>query len=81
MKNFGDLLDSIYAKASTQFGKDKKSCSNMLKECINTIKTDRVLSDQFTIFNNLKNSVISENQVNDYILENINAIVDLIFGN
>ena len=72
MKNFGDLLDSIYSKASLQFANNKKDCSKILKECINTIKTDKVLSDQFTIFNNLKTSVIDENQINDYITENIN---------
>ena len=74
MKNFGDLLDSIYSETSKQFGKNKKSCSAILKECINTIKTDKILSDQFTIFNNLKTSVISEKQVNDYILENVGSI-------
>tara|TARA_R110000787_G_scaffold97855_2_gene201576 strand:+ start:1980 stop:2735 length:756 start_codon:yes stop_codon:yes gene_type:complete len=74
MKNFGDLLDSIYSKASLQFANNKKDCSKILKECINTIKTDKVLSDQFTIFNNLKTSVIDENQINDYITENINSL-------
>tara|TARA_R110000751_G_scaffold265640_1_gene364710 strand:+ start:237 stop:992 length:756 start_codon:yes stop_codon:yes gene_type:complete len=74
MKNFGDLLDSIYSKASLQFANNKKDCSKILKECINTIKTDKILSDQFTIFNNLKTSVIDENQVNDYISENINSL-------
>lgn len=74
MKNFGDLLDSLYSKASLQFANNKKNCSKTLKECINTIKTDKILSDQFIIFNNLKTSVIDEKQVNDYINENINSI-------
>tara|TARA_R110002020_G_scaffold158864_6_gene342329 strand:+ start:8837 stop:9592 length:756 start_codon:yes stop_codon:yes gene_type:complete len=74
MKNFGDLLDSIYSETSIQFGKNKKNCSTILKECINTIKTDKILSDQFTIFNNLKTSVISEKEVNNYILENVESI-------
>ena len=74
MKNFGDLLDSIYSETSKQFGKNRKRCSAILKECINTIKTDKILSDQFTIFNNLKTSVITEKQANDYILENIGSI-------
>tara|TARA_R110001583_G_scaffold93302_3_gene236149 strand:- start:846 stop:1601 length:756 start_codon:yes stop_codon:yes gene_type:complete len=74
MKNFGDLLDSLYSKASSQFANNKKNCSKILKECINTIKTDKILSDQFIIFNNLKTTVIGENQVNDYISENINSI-------
>ena len=74
MKNFGDLLDSIYLEASLQFGKNKKNCSKIIKECISTIKTDKILSDQFTIFNNLKGSVISESRVNDYILENTESL-------
>ena len=54
MKNFGDLLDSLYSEASSQFANNKKNCSKILKECINTIKTDKILSDQFIIFNNRK---------------------------
>jgi hypothetical protein len=74
MKNFGDLLDSLYSEASSQFANNKKNCSKILKECINTIKTDKILSDQFIIFNNLKTSVIDEKRVNDYINENVNSI-------
>lgn len=74
MKNFGDLLDAIYFTASQQFGRDKNKCSKIIKECVKTIKTDSILSDQFTIYDNLTNSVIPEKQVTEYINENINSL-------
>ena len=74
MKNFGDLLDAIYSTASKQFATNRAECSKVIKECVKTIKTDRILSDQFTIYDNLKNAVISEKQITDYINENINSL-------
>ena len=74
MKNFGDLLDSIYFVASKKYATNKKNCASILKECIKTLKTDNILSDQFTIHNNLKNSVLLENEINDYISHNINSL-------
>ena len=74
MKNFGDLLDSIYVSASGEFGRNKKKCSTLIKECIKVIKTDRVLSDQFTVYDNLKNSQIEEKYVTNYINENIDSL-------
>ena len=74
MKNFGDLLDSIYKTASTEFGKNKKKCSSLIKECVKVIKTDRILSDQFTVYDNLKNSSVEEKYVSSYINENIESL-------
>jgi len=74
MKNFGDLLDSIYFVASKKYSNDKKDCGTILKECIRIVKTDNILSDQFTIFNNLKESVLTEKEINNYIDCNINAL-------
>ena len=74
MKNFGDLLDSIYFVASKKYSRDKKNCGTILKECIKIIKTDNILSDQFTIFNNLKESVLAEKEINEYINYNIQAL-------
>jgi len=74
MKNFGDLLDAIYSTASKQFAKDKIKCSKIIKECVKTIKTDTILSDQFTIYDNLKNAFIPEKQIAQYINENINTL-------
>jgi|TARA_R110000851_G_scaffold138159_2_gene274326 hypothetical protein len=74
MKNFGDLLDAIYSTASKQFATNRVRCGKVIKECVRTIKTDNILSDQFTIYDNLKNAVISEKQITDYINENINSL-------
>jgi len=74
MRNFGDLLDAIYSTASKQFANDKDKCSKIIKECVKTIKTDNILSDQFTIYDNLKNSIIPEKQLSEYINENINSL-------
>tara|TARA_R110000824_G_scaffold265043_3_gene453911 strand:- start:2330 stop:3085 length:756 start_codon:yes stop_codon:yes gene_type:complete len=74
MKNFGDLLDSIYISASREFGRNKKKCSSLIKECVKVIKTDRVLSDQFTVYDNLKNSQIQEKYLTSYINDNIESL-------
>tara|TARA_R110001592_G_scaffold104645_2_gene294353 strand:+ start:13096 stop:13851 length:756 start_codon:yes stop_codon:yes gene_type:complete len=74
MKNFGDLLDSIYKEASIEFGKNKKKCSSLIKECVKVIKTDRALSDQFTVYDNLKNSSVEEKYASSYINENIESL-------
>ena len=74
MKNFGDLLDAIYSTASRQFANDKDKCSKIIKECVRVIKTDNVLSDQFTVYDNLKNSIIPEKELTEYINENINSL-------
>jgi len=74
MKNFGDLLDSIYKAASREFGVNKTKCSSLIKECVKVIKTDRVLSDQFTVYDNLKNSNIEEKYITSYINENIDSL-------
>ena len=67
MKNFGDLLDSIYKAASKEFGTN-------IKECVKVIKTDRILSDQFTVYDNLKNSHVQEKYATNYIKENIDSL-------
>ena len=74
MKNFGDLLDSIYNAASKEFGKNKKNCSKIIKECVKVIKTNNILSDQFTVYDNLKNSTIEEKYTTQYINENIDSL-------
>jgi hypothetical protein len=74
MKNFGDLLDSIYKAASKEFGQNKSKCSSLIKECVKVIKTDKVLSDQFTVYDNLKNSHIEEKYATNYINENIQSL-------
>lgn len=74
MKNFGDLLDSIYKAASKEFGQNKNKCSSLIKECVKVIKTDKVLSDQFTVYDNLKNSYIEEKYTTNYINENIQSL-------
>tara|TARA_R110000803_G_scaffold60710_2_gene120146 strand:+ start:24484 stop:25239 length:756 start_codon:yes stop_codon:yes gene_type:complete len=74
MNNFGDILDSIYGVASNKFASDKEKCGNIIKESIKIIKIDEVLSDQFTIYNNLRDTVILESDVNDYIGVNVESM-------
>ena len=54
--------------------KNKKNCSKIIKECVKVIKTNNILSDQFTVYDNLKNSTIEEKYTTQYINENIDSL-------
>ena len=71
MKNYALIIESINTALIESFEKEDKQ---KIKDLITEIKSDKALKYLYTIVDNLKNGVVNQSNVDEFINENIKAI-------